>query len=231
MACIDVDPAAGSIVADSLPGGRASGHVARGNGCPSFRDYDVHSVTGFGSPIPDEQYEGPVKGTVSYASIVRPAGSGADHRVVVDGVSLHERRDADCLGTGAIEERIREVLSFFETCPENLCPPPGVGDAPSPGEPYVTALLGVSPNPLSPGRSGKIRFSLEREGTVEIAVLDVTGRRVRTLVREPRPAGMHEVPWDWTGSGGEAVANGVYFYRLEAGGKKLAKKLVVLGGK
>ena len=50
------------------------------------------------------------------------------------------------------------------------------------------------PNPF--GRGLVTDFALPRRANVLLEVLDVTGRRVRILVDEPREAGIHRVEWD-----------------------------------
>jgi hypothetical protein len=52
---------------------------------------------------------------------------------------------------------------------------------------------------------------------------DVTGRLVRVLQSGTRPAGVNTVSWD-----GSKLASGIYFLRLETGGKTIARKLVVV---
>lgn len=82
------------------------------------------------------------------------------------------------------------------------------------------------PNPARAGTT--IRFVLAFPADVRIDVFDVAGRRVRTLRHEEYQAGEHEVPWDLRNEDGLGVASGIYFYRLEAGGKSIAKKLAVI---
>ena len=64
------------------------------------------------------------------------------------------------------------------------------------------------PNPFNPNTT--IRFSLTTRSHVKLAVYNLLGQVVATLVDEEIPAGVHEVPWNAAGS------SGVYFYRLEA---------------
>jgi hypothetical protein len=73
-------------------------------------------------------------------------------------------------------------------------------------------LLGAAPNPFNPRTT--IRFSLATDQTVELAVHDLTGRRVRTLVQGHRAAGDHAVLWDGLDDQGRAVASGVYLVQL-----------------
>jgi hypothetical protein len=83
------------------------------------------------------------------------------------------------------------------------------------------------PNPFNPNTV--IRYALPAPARVTLAVFDVGGRLVRTLVRDERkPAGVFDVEWNGTDSRGLAVASGVYFYRLTAGSETLTRKAVLL---
>ncbi len=89
-----------------------------------------------------------------------------------------------------------------------------------------TYLAQNVPNPFNP--STAIRFSLAASGPATVAVFDARGRWVRTLVDETRAGGDHVVPWDGRDARGQAVASGVYFYRLIAGAVVESKKMVLL---
>lgn len=82
------------------------------------------------------------------------------------------------------------------------------------------------PNPFNP--STTIAFETPSSGHVRLDVFDVRGRRVRTLVDESMPAGAHLVTWDGRDNAGNTAGSGVYFYRLAAGGKSEAKKMMIL---
>jgi hypothetical protein len=82
------------------------------------------------------------------------------------------------------------------------------------------------PNPFNP--STTIRFSLPRDTRVVVSVFAVNGAEVARLIDEKRPAGLHEVRWDGRDAAGRALASGVYFYRLEAAGRVLTRKLVLV---
>jgi len=113
--------------------------------------------------------------------------------------------------------------------------------------PQGFALLQNYPNPFTPlhgfgasagGRSAifsngvnpetTIRYQLAAASDVELAIFDVTGRRVRTLVRGRRNAGQHSVTWDGRDDRGRVVASGVYLYRLQAGGHMQVRRMVVV---
>lgn len=67
----------------------------------------------------------------------------------------------------------------------------------------------------SPFRDGaEISFDLPAAGPVRLAVLDVQGRRVRSLIEAALPAGSHRTRWDGADEAGRAMPAGVYFYDL-----------------
>jgi len=73
-----------------------------------------------------------------------------------------------------------------------------------------------------------IRFDLSQAGSVDLAVFDVTGRRVKTLVSGDLKAGSYQTLWQGTDSEGNPVSSAVYFYRLKSDGETLTKKMMVL---
>ncbi len=93
--------------------------------------------------------------------------------------------------------------------------------------PAQFALHPCVPNPFNP--STTIRYDVPNGGArVSIAVFDVTGRRVRSLVDGAQPAGQQSVTWDGRDDGGTTVASGVYFYRMTAGSFAQTRKMVLL---
>jgi hypothetical protein len=100
----------------------------------------------------------------------------------------------------------------------------GVDDQPA--VPQSFALMQNYPNPFNP--ITQIRFVLPSSGKARLAIYDILGRRVRTLVDGPRPAGEQQVTWDGRDDAGASVASGIYFYRLDANGLTQARKLTLL---
>ncbi len=98
-----------------------------------------------------------------------------------------------------------------------------VGD---PDTPSAFVLFQNRPNPFS--RDTAIRFSLEQASSARLTVYDVQGRRVRSLVDGSLPAGAHTVVWNGRDDHGGEVPSGVYFYRLDAGGRSGMRKLLHL---
>ncbi|MFH1568557.1 MAG: FlgD immunoglobulin-like domain containing protein, partial [Gemmatimonadota bacterium] len=79
--------------------------------------------------------------------------------------------------------------------------------------PQVYSLGANYPNPFNP--STVIEYALPEATPVTLAVYDVLGRRVRSLVAtDLHAAGFYSVAWDGTDQEGRPVGNGLYFYRL-----------------
>jgi flagellar hook assembly protein FlgD len=62
---------------------------------------------------------------------------------------------------------------------------------------------------------------------VDLRIYDVSGRQVRGLTRQLYDAGTHELVWDGKDDLGRAAASGVYFLRMEAGGYRAARTVVL----
>jgi hypothetical protein len=75
--------------------------------------------------------------------------------------------------------------------------------------PVALTLTGQSPV----RSSARLRLSLVRPMEVHVAVYDVSGRRVRTLVDGDLPAGSRQILWDGHSERGAGAASGIYFVR------------------
>ncbi len=87
-------------------------------------------------------------------------------------------------------------------------PAVGVIETPAPSGPR----LRLAPNPFNPATA--ITFEIVAAGPVELAVFDLAGKRVSTLVAGARQAGTHDARWDGRDAGGRFVGAGVYLIRL-----------------
>lgn len=84
-----------------------------------------------------------------------------------------------------------------------------------------------APNPFNPRTT--IRYDVPAGGgNVEIEIVDVAGRLVRTLVNEHQTQGEKSVEWDGRDEAGNQLATGVYFYRLAAPGVDESRKMLLL---
>lgn len=86
---------------------------------------------------------------------------------------------------------------------------------------YQFSLAQNIPNPGAGLTS--VQFSLPSHGRVMLRLFDVNGRLVRMPVNESLGPGVFSAPIETAG-----LAGGVYFYRLEFGGKSLSRRLAVL---
>ncbi|MEL6823187.1 MAG: FlgD immunoglobulin-like domain containing protein, partial [Calditrichota bacterium] len=82
------------------------------------------------------------------------------------------------------------------------------------------------PNPFNP--QTEIAFQLPDTEFVTLNIFDVTGKLVRTLVRQKLSAGMHKRIWDGTSKSGNPVGSGIYFYRLAASDFTRTKKMMLI---
>ena len=78
--------------------------------------------------------------------------------------------------------------------------------------PQPILRLAAHPNPFNPATN--IEFGLEQDATIELAVYDLQGRRVRILTREHWPEGAHTVVWNGRDDAGRSAGSGVYLVRL-----------------
>jgi hypothetical protein len=87
-------------------------------------------------------------------------------------------------------------------------------------------LFPARPNPTSGGT--RIELSLPRPARATLAVYDVLGRKVKTIVARPFYPGRHSLTWDARNELGRRVSPGVYFMRLDTEGYTRIRKVVVI---
>jgi len=88
-----------------------------------------------------------------------------------------------------------------------------------------TALLQNYPNPFNPATT--LSFSVSERTHVELAVYDVSGRRVSVLADSEFEPGIFSVRWDGRGDSGRRVASGAYFARMSAGSTTFERKMIL----
>ena len=86
------------------------------------------------------------------------------------------------------------------------------------------------PNPFSPfiDRFTRIRYELDQSRSVKIRIFDFGMNLVRELSESDLPAGVRETIWDGTDDNGLRVANGPYFYLIDAGSDSFRGKILVI---
>gem|GEM_PF-5746573 len=73
-----------------------------------------------------------------------------------------------------------------------------------------------------------IGFDLPTRSRIELAIYNLAGQKVVTLVDGAREAGVYTIHGDGRDRAGHALGNGVYLYRLETGDKEQTRKLLLL---
>jgi hypothetical protein len=94
-----------------------------------------------------------------------------------------------------------------------------------PASPREIALSPPFPNPMRDAVT--IRFVAAEPGPVEVAILDVSGRHIRTLEDEPREAGVGVLRWDGRDDRGTRVAPGVYLVQMRSTGRVISRRIVL----
>jgi hypothetical protein len=98
--------------------------------------------------------------------------------------------------------------------------------AQEPSTPAITMLWSPRPNPAS--RDITLRFSVAQRMQARLAVFDLQGRKVATLVDRIVDPGPRSFTWDRADSRGSRSKSGIYFARFEADGKSFTKRFVLL---
>lgn len=87
-------------------------------------------------------------------------------------------------------------------------------------------LLKNYPNPFNP--STTIPYELYRAGPVEIAIYDISGRKIATLLSGEQNAGHHRIVWNGRTDAGTPVPVGTYICRLTLDGATRTQKMILL---
>ncbi|MCF7793027.1 MAG: carboxypeptidase regulatory-like domain-containing protein, partial [Candidatus Cloacimonetes bacterium] len=92
--------------------------------------------------------------------------------------------------------------------------------------PERTALLGNHPNPFNP--ETEISLALKENSFVTLEIYNIKGQKIRTLLNDEMPAGIHSLIWKGEDDAGKQAASGVYFYKMKAGNILQTKKMILM---
>jgi len=98
---------------------------------------------------------------------------------------------------------------------------PGIPGAKRLETPKNFALGQNYPNPFNPMTT--ITFSLDQVSEVSLKVYNLMGKEIATLAAGTYGTGQHTVIFD-----GSNLASGLYIYKLEASGRTLERKMLLL---
>jgi hypothetical protein len=141
------------------------------------------------------------------AASIRGAGLYSFHDPGVDEHTRYTYRLIELLCGGEREAGSTEITT------------PGFG-------PYPHALsLAAEPRAGAPGAT--FRFALPGPGPFDLALFDVSGRRVWRLAERSLGAGEHSVSWSGTTAGGWRAPPGIYVLRLGWGTAERTERVVI----
>lgn len=92
--------------------------------------------------------------------------------------------------------------------------------------PGFYSLSKISPNPVYGEAS--IFYQIPEVSKVEIALYDIMGRRVNTLLWEEKKPGYYVVKWKGDDENGRVLPVGNYFLRMQAGSYQKTKKVILI---
>jgi hypothetical protein len=190
----------------------------RGMSAQSFTSMDVNSWTHITISM-DGAYAYFYKNGVYQEELEYIYGTGYGSRIHIGtaGNSDGSWREVDAFN-GAIDDlrfysyvlEEDEVLAVYQGGSS------GIEDKPSAN----TIFTHNYPNPFTTGTT--IKYSLSSNSRVEIAIYDLLGQQIATLVDEYRDAGTHEVTWDASG-----LPAGVYMYQLKTDDLQVVKNMLL----
>mgnify|MGYP003323434792 CR=1 FL=1 len=107
----------------------------------------------------------------------------------------------------SVNQIVAEGYDFLQTAPSNY------------------RLAQSYPNPFTTGGT-TIEFDLPVTDTITMNILDIRGRKVRTLIDREQLFGYQAIMWDAKDDDGENVSSGVYFYQIKSRNFNEVGKLV-----
>jgi hypothetical protein len=123
----------------------------------------------------------------------------------------HHEKDGPCVDDG-------QLYNSLGPCPAHKLGDDHDGGYETNAARPVTLTLGATT-----GATQTLQYSLPAANDVRISLHDVAGRRVATLFAGAQEAGTHQLSWS-----AASLEGGVYFYRLDAGGFRVSKTVLVL---
>lgn len=173
----------------SLGNSVTGGYVYRGPGVPEFTGKYIYADFGSGR-IWALEYDG-----------VNPAVNN----LLIDTSLL--------IASFGVDQDRELYICAFDGKIYRFKPTPTGSSGSLPTLPEKFALGQNFPNPFNPVT--KIPFRLDQAGKVSIAVYDVNGKLVNTLVDSMVSMGQHSVSWNGSDFAGKLLAGGIYFYRMK----------------
>jgi len=97
-----------------------------------------------------------------------------------------------------------------------------------PGQDLPTALAFYPPRPNPLTHEAVFAYDLPHAAPVSLAIFDLSGRRIASLVSGTQEADRYQVRWNAVTESGDAVRAGLYFARFSTPGLNRVSRLIVL---
>jgi hypothetical protein len=231
------DKGAGSTVVSYTTGPRAA--FSLNGGCPTIKNYDALNASAATS-VRVYRYREPIfgasGGTLGGGAIVMNVNAAEDWNTIVQSHPWFDIRDLfDSTPPGGVPSSPPAARDLLNATLTGVLPaaclqgvkPTDVGPGDEVEVVRRTVLHQNIPNPFNP--MTKISFDLAQNGHVKLRIFDVAGRTVRTLIDKEMQRGANkEAVWNGLDDAGRRVSTGVYFYRLDAVGVTMTKKMVMM---
>ncbi len=126
----------------------------------------------------------------------------------------------------ALSNMLTEVPVIRNFYRDNFQSPLASGDDSPHALPSALSLSQNYPNPFNPETT--IEFSLRQNGHTTLTIYNILGEVITTPINKQLMAGPHTYSWNGTDANGDAVASGIYFYKLSSNGSTESKRMVLL---
>ncbi len=155
------------------------------------------------------------------------AGSGDPGLVDLENGDYHLKSDSPLRGRGVNLSEYYSVDYEGNTLSESGAWDVGALQFPG-SSPDINENIQFQQNYPNPFNSYTIiNFSIPKAGNVTMAVYNIMGQKIRTLLKNKLHAGNHFVRWDGRNDDGNVVPPGIYFYRLESGNYIETEKMIL----
>jgi len=134
--------------------------------------------------------------------------------------------DAEMIGNRIYVIEWSEQRGLWEIALPARPPMTAVEEAENNAVPTKTSLLPNYPNPFNPNTT--IEYRVDQFATVELAIYDLLGQKIRTLVAAELAPGRYTQQWNGLTDAGQAAASGVYLYQLKTGSHQETRRLTLL---
>lgn len=92
--------------------------------------------------------------------------------------------------------------------------------------PSKSELFRNYPNPFNP--ETRIKYSLANSDYVQLAIFNLKGQKIRSLVNEYQEPGTKEYIWNGRDNQNKTVSSGIYFYTLRTSNYSKTQKMILL---